>query len=162
MVTTAALTSPGASVRRIEILPGCTPVESEQAPNAPATTRGKARDRRMRMVTSIRDGWRSCVARDRRLLLHSPGRRSVMYLTQPPTLRAHQLPVRHPMRLIGVDALPLAEILLVRPVVPLEPHDLGVPLEREDVRRDAVEEPAIVGDHDGTSREIDERILERA
>src|SRR5688500_20357440 len=102
MVTTAALTSPGASVRRIEILPGCTPVESEQAPSAPATTRGKARDRRMRMVTSIREGWRSCVARERRLLLQSPGCRRVMYLTQPTTLREQQLPIRHPLRLISV------------------------------------------------------------
>ena len=46
-------------------------------------------------------------------------------------------------------------------VVPLEPHHLGVPLEREDVRRDAVEEPPIVRDDHRASREIDQRFLQR-
>src|SRR5687767_9077147 len=75
--------------------------------------------------------------------------------TAPPTLRPDELAIRHAMRLVGVDSLPLAEILLVRLVVPLEPHDLRVPFEGEDVRRDAVEEPAVVGDDDRAPREID-------
>ena len=44
----------------------------------------------------------------------------------------------------------------------LEPGRLRVALEGEDVRRDPVEEPAVVGDHDGAAGEVDERILERA
>ena len=44
----------------------------------------------------------------------------------------------------------------------LEPGHLRVALEGEDVRRDAVEEPAIVGDHDGAAGEVEQRLLERA
>ena len=43
----------------------------------------------------------------------------------------------------------------------LEPNDLAVALEREDVRRDSVEEPAIVADHDGTAGEVEQSLLER-
>ena len=44
----------------------------------------------------------------------------------------------------------------------LEPRHLRVALEGEDVRRDPVEEPAIVGDHDGAAGEVEQRVLERA
>src|SRR5579862_1109707 len=44
----------------------------------------------------------------------------------------------------------------------LEPRGLRVTLEREDVRRHAVQEPAIVGDHDGAAGEVEQCILERA
>ena len=44
----------------------------------------------------------------------------------------------------------------------LEPRRLRVALEREDVRRDAVEEPAIVGDHDRAAGEVEQRVFERA
>ena len=59
-------------------------------------------------------------------------------------LGPNELLVRHPVRLIGVRTFPLLEVLDVRLVVPLVPDHLAVPLEREDVRRDAIEEPAIV------------------
>ena len=39
---------------------------------------------------------------------------------------------------------------------------MAVALEGEDVRRDAVEEPAIVADHDDAAGELDDRVLERA
>ena len=68
---------------------------------------------------------------------------------------AHQLLVRDPVRLIRVDSLPPLQVLVVRLVVPLVPHHLAVPLEREDVRRDAVEEPAIVRDDDRAPGEVD-------
>src|SRR5262249_55428983 len=44
----------------------------------------------------------------------------------------------------------------------LEPDRLAVPLEGEDVGRDAVEKPAVVRDHDGAARELEQRLLERA
>src|SRR5450631_1655300 len=46
--------------------------------------------------------------------------------------------------------------------VALEPLDVAITLEREDVRRDAIEEPAIVADHDRAAREPLEAVLERA
>ena len=53
-------------------------------------------------------------------------------------------------------------VRLVVLVVALEPHHLGVALEGEDVRGDAIEEPAVVADHDGAAGELEERVLERA
>ena len=44
----------------------------------------------------------------------------------------------------------------------LEPRHRRVALEREDVRRDPVEEPAVVRDHDGAAGEVEQRLLERA
>ena len=44
----------------------------------------------------------------------------------------------------------------------LEPCRLRVALEGEDVGGDAVEEPAVMGDHHGAAREIEQRVLERA
>src|SRR5262245_1493730 len=57
------------------------------------------------------------------------------------------------MRPIGLITLAPAQILHVLVVVALEHHDLAVAFEREDVGRDAIEEPAIVRDHDGAARE---------
>jgi hypothetical protein len=51
---------------------------------------------------------------------------------------------------------------LVVLVVALEPDHLAVALERQHVGGDAVQEPAVVADHDGAAREADERLLERA
>src|SRR2546430_1425626 len=51
----------------------------------------------------------------------------------------------------------LAHVLLVRLVVALEPLDAAVAFEDEHVRRDPVEEPAIVADDDDASREIQDR-----
>jgi hypothetical protein len=60
-------------------------------------------------------------------------------------------PVLDPMRLIRLRThLPLA-ILLVVLVVALEPLDVAVTLEGEDVGRDTVEEPAIMGDDEASA-----------
>src|SRR5690348_11190705 len=64
------------------------------------------------------------------------------------------------VRLIGVDAEPLLALGLVGLVVPLAPDDLALPLEREDVGHDAVEEPAVVADDHGAAAEIQQRLLE--
>ena len=55
-----------------------------------------------------------------------------------------------------------AAVGLVVRVVAREPHGLRVALEGEDVRGNPVQKPAIVTHHDGTSRELDERVLERS
>src|SRR5215469_1710370 len=66
------------------------------------------------------------------------------------------------MRLRGVLAAPPFEALDVLLVIAFEPHHLRVTLEGEDVRRNAVEEPAIVRDHHRTAGEVEQRLLERA
>ena len=45
-------------------------------------------------------------------------------------------------------------------VVPLEPHHPAVTLEGEHVRGDAIEEPPIVADDDGTACVVEERFFE--
>ena len=71
-------------------------------------------------------------------------------------------PSDYPMRLVRIRPLPPLEILDVRLVVPLVPHHLAVPLEREDVRRDAVQEPAVVRDDEHRAGEFQQRFLQRA
>src|SRR5689334_18782649 len=53
-------------------------------------------------------------------------------------------------------------VLLIGFEVALEPFDVAVALEGEDVRRQAIEEEAIVADHHGAAGEIFQRRLERA
>ena len=50
--------------------------------------------------------------------------------------------------------------LLVLGEIPVEERDLALALEGEDVGGDAVEEPAVVGDHDHVTGELLEGILE--
>src|SRR4051794_3436824 len=66
-------------------------------------------------------------------------------------LGAHQRLVLDAVRLERLRAAGLAHPVGVLGEVALEPRDLRVALEGEDVRRDPVEEPAIVGDDDGAS-----------
>src|SRR5581483_2577128 len=70
-------------------------------------------------------------------------------------LRANQFLVRDPMRLVSIGALPLVKVFGIRAVVALEPHHFAVAFEGKNVRRDAIQEPAIVRDHDGTAREVE-------
>src|SRR5512139_597503 len=72
-----------------------------------------------------------------------------------------QATVPHPVRLLRVLAAPLLQVVDVFGVVALEPDHLAVALEREDVRGDAVEEPAVVRDDDGATREAQQGFLER-
>src|SRR6185437_9992840 len=73
-----------------------------------------------------------------------------------------QLPIRHPMRPRGLFAQAPHLVLLIGFEIAFEPHDLAVPLERQDVGREAVEEEAVVADDHGAAREILQSILERA
>src|SRR5690606_7178430 len=53
--------------------------------------------------------------------------------------------------LVGVRAPAPLQVLGIGVVVAFEPDDLAVPLEGEDVRGDAVEEPAVVADDDAAA-----------
>ena len=75
---------------------------------------------------------------------------------------AHERLVLDPVRLERLGASGLLDPLRVLLVAALEPRHLAVALEREDVRRDPVEEPAIMADHDRAAREVEQRLLERA
>ena len=63
---------------------------------------------------------------------------------------------------VGVRAQPAVAILLVILVVALEPLDVAVAFEGQDVGRDAVEEPAVVGNHHGAAGEGHQRVFQRA
>src|SRR5215470_5108757 len=73
-----------------------------------------------------------------------------------------QLPVFYPMRLIGVSAQPGLAVGFVFRVIPVEPDGSAFALECQDVRGDAVQEPAVVADDDGASGEVLQRLFERA
>src|SRR2546428_4257115 len=81
--------------------------------------------------------------------------------TAPRGSRAHERPVadavRAPIRPNG-----LTHVFLVGLVVALEPADAAVAFEDEQVRGDAVEEPAVVADDDDAAGKVEERLLERA
>ena len=68
---------------------------------------------------------------------------------------------RRLVRLIRIRALPAPQVRIVLLEVPLEPHRLRVPLERQNVRRNPIEKPPIVRDHHRAPREI-EQALPRA
>ena len=73
----------------------------------------------------------------------------------------YELLVVDAVGLIGGRAQAPPAVGLVVLVVALEPAHLAVAFERQHVRGDAIEEPAIVADHDGTTGERLESGLER-
>jgi hypothetical protein len=75
--------------------------------------------------------------------------------------RMRQLFVPNPVRLVGVGAETLLALGLVALVVALAPDGFAVSLEREHVRGDAVEKPAVVADDHGAAAEVEQRFLER-
>src|SRR5215207_3498357 len=81
-------------------------------------------------------------------------------LPGPSRLVAGELAVRGAVRAGGLDAEPLDLVLLVVLEVALEPEPLRLALVGEDVRRHPVEEPAVVADHDGAARELQQRALQ--
>src|SRR3712207_1685690 len=62
-----------------------------------------------------------------------------------------ELLVLDPVRDRGVDAQAALLVLFVIREVALEPLDMAVALEGQDVRRDAIKEPAIVADDDSAA-----------
>ena len=76
---------------------------------------------------------------------------------RPQAFRSGQLLVLDAVRLVGVGAELLVAARLVLAEVALEPAHLAVALEGQHVGGDAVEEPAVVADHDGAAGERLER-----
>ncbi len=68
----------------------------------------------------------------------------------------------HPLRLQRIIPKPPLLILLIILKVPLEPLDMGLAFEGQDVCADAVEEEAVVADDDGAAGEVDEGVLQSA
>src|SRR5690606_14035937 len=66
-----------------------------------------------------------------------------------------------PVRLVRFRAQAPAAVGLVALEVALEPDDLAVALEGQDVRGDAVDKPAVVADDHGAAGELQQRLLER-
>src|SRR5882724_9953079 len=98
---------------------------------------------------------RSAVTRARSSGISRPDDRALRGAAREPLVRD---PVR-PVRLVSEQ---LVAALLVGLEVALEPHHLRVALERQHVRRDAVQEPAVVGDDDGAPGEAEQRLFESA
>src|SRR5215208_5857811 len=73
-----------------------------------------------------------------------------------------QFAVRHAVRPRRFLAQPPDLVFLVGLEIALEPFDLGVALEGEDVGGEAVEEEAVVADDHRAAGEILQRVLERA
>src|SRR4029079_1285013 len=73
-----------------------------------------------------------------------------------------KLAVRHPVGPSGLLARAADLVFLIGLEIALEPFDLGVALEREDMRCEAVEEEAVVADDHRAAGEILDRFLERA
>src|SRR3954471_3151787 len=73
-----------------------------------------------------------------------------------------QLLVLHPMRDDAVLPQPAHLVLFIVLEIALEPFDMAVALERQDMRGDAVEEPAVVADDDGAAGKFLQRLFQRA
>lgn len=69
-------------------------------------------------------------------------------------LLVHQLLILNPMRLLRIFSKSTLPIRLVVRVIPLEPNHVAIAFERENMRGDAIEEPAIMRDHDSAAAEI--------
>ena len=70
--------------------------------------------------------------------------------------------VLHPARPHRIFPQPPDLVGLVVLEVALEPFDVGIPFEGQDMRAEAVEEEAVVGDDDGAAGEVLQRVLEGA
>src|SRR5436190_19094868 len=86
------------------------------------------------------------------------------FAVAPPLVRVASVhrPEAQALRLGALFAEALLLVGLVFLVVAVEERPLRVALGRQDVRRDAVEEPPVVADHHDRSGELEQRVLERA
>ena len=72
-----------------------------------------------------------------------------------------QLLELHPMRLGSVSAEALLLVLFVFAIIALEKDRLAIAFESQDMSANTIEEPAIMADHEGAAREVQERFFER-
>src|SRR3546814_5198531 len=68
------------------------------------------------------------------------------------TSLTRQFLVRHPVRPVGLVAQAAALVFLIGFEIAFEPFDMAVALKRQDVRRQPVQEEAVVADHHRTAR----------
>src|SRR3546814_9869628 len=66
------------------------------------------------------------------------------------TSLTRQFLVRHPVRPVGLVAQAAALVFLIGFEIAFEPFDMAVALKRQDVRRQPVQEEAVVADHHRT------------
>src|SRR5690349_17636565 len=71
-----------------------------------------------------------------------------------------QFPVRHPVRTLGFRAQATDLVFFIGLEIPLEPFDMAVAFEGEDVGGEAVEEEAVVADDHGAAGEILDRLFQ--
>ena len=76
-------------------------------------------------------------------------------------LGPRQAAVFNPMRLIGVVTQTTFPVGLVLAVITVKILDVRIALERQNVRRDAIEKPAVMAYYDSTTRKVFERFFER-
>src|SRR3546814_1210163 len=69
------------------------------------------------------------------------------------TSLTRQFLVRHPVRPVGLVAQAAALVFLIGFEIAFEPFDMAVALKRQDVRRQPVQEEAVVADHHRTRSE---------
>ena len=65
------------------------------------------------------------------------------------------------MRVCCVGTQSSLAILFIVRVIPGEPDNLTIAFEGENMRRNSIQEPAIVRDHDGGTRKFKQRFFER-
>jgi len=87
--------------------------------------------------------------------------RGLLLASEPAHSFPRQLPVLDPMRVLRGGAEPHLSVRLVFRIVAVEPDDLAVTFEREDIRRDPIEKPAIVRDHNRATGEAFQRFFTR-
>src|SRR3546814_5821436 len=75
----------------------------------------------------------------------------------PPSRSARQLLIRRRVRARRIVAEAADLVLFIGFEISFEPFDMAIALERQDVRREAIEEEAVVADDHGAAREIFER-----
>src|SRR3546814_863312 len=78
----------------------------------------------------------------------------------PPSRSARQLLVRRRVRARRIVAEAADLVLFIGFEIAFEPFDMAVALEREDVRREAIEEEAVVADDHRAARKILQRLFE--
>src|SRR5687767_10982251 len=80
-------------------------------------------------------------------------------LFRQPASSARQRPILDSMRLFRCHAQPLLAIRLILRIVAIEPNHFAVAFECQDMGRDTIEKPAIMGNYHGAAGEILQRLL---
>src|SRR6185437_14869843 len=132
-------------------LPGPQPISTTLRASAIGICASRSRDGRVRSSSNLRYccGLQSAIATPLTASSAAPG-------------LPRQLLVLDPVRNDGVLAEPAHLIPFIVLEIALEPFDMAVAFEGQDVGGDAVEEPAVMADDDGAAGKILQRLFQRA